>query len=101
VVGVGRAPEENLYVPTFSGRRAGPAVDASIEWRSERRHAETPVALTLAGERHDLEVVERWVEGPPVAGGPVVRCFVVRAGTGPAYLVRHDAAGAVAVLMMQ
>lgn len=88
-------------MPTFSGRRAGPAVDASVEWRCERRHAETPVALTIAGARRDVQVVERWVEGPPVAGGPVVRCFVVRAATGPAYLVRQAAAGAVTVLMLQ
>jgi hypothetical protein len=100
-VALRRAREENRSVPTFSGRRAGPAVDASIEWRSERRHAETPVALTLAGERHDLEVVERWVEGPPVAGGPVVRCFVVRAAGGTAYVVRQDAAGTVTVSPVQ
>jgi hypothetical protein len=88
-------------MPTFSARRGGPAVEARVEWRCERRHAETPVALAIAGERHEVGVVERWVEGPVEAGGPLVRCFVVRVAWSAAYLVRHDSAGAVSVSLVQ
>jgi hypothetical protein len=83
------------------GRRAGVPVDASVEWRSERRHAETPIAVTLDGARAEVEVIDRWVEGPLVAGGLVVRCFVVRLATGACYLLRQDSAGAVTVARVQ
>ena len=84
-------------MPAFLGRRTGAPVDARVEWRSERRHAETPVAVTTGGNRHEVEVIERWVEGPSVAGGLVVRCFVVRAAAGASWLVRSASDGAVTV----
>jgi hypothetical protein len=85
----------------FRGRRAGVPVDVRVEWRSEHRHAETPIAVTVGGGRYDVEVTERWIEGPSVAGGLVVRCFVVRADTGVHYLLRQDSAGAITVALVQ
>lgn len=88
-------------MPTFRGRHAEAAVDARVEWRSERRHAETPVAVTIDGDRSEVVVVERWVEGPLVAGGQVVRCFVVRNAAGVSWQVRQDSSGAVTVALVQ
>ena len=88
-------------MPAFHGRRTGAPVDARVEWRSEHRHAETPVAVTADGDRHEVEVIERWVEGPAVAGGLVVHCFVVRAAAGASWLVRSDSGGAVTVASVQ
>ena len=88
-------------MPLFRGRHAEVTVDARVEWRSEWRHAETPIAVTTNGDRSEVEVVERWVEGPAVAGEPVVRCFVVCAAAGASWLVRHDSAGAVTVMRLQ
>jgi hypothetical protein len=88
-------------MPTFRGHHADVPLDARVEWRSERRHAETPVAVTIGGDRSEVEVVERWVEGPAVAGGPVVRCFVVRNAAGASWLVRQDSNGAVTVAPVQ
>ena len=88
-------------MPLIQGRRAGSRLDAVVEWRSERRHAETPVAVTIAAERSEVEVVERWVEGPRVAGEPVVRCFVVRDAAGRMLLVRQHSGGAVEVARVQ
>ena len=88
-------------MPAFRGRHAESPVDARVEWRSERRHAETPIALTIDHDRREVEVIERWVEGPAVAGEPVVRCFVVRDASGASWLVRHDSGGAITVARVQ
>ena len=88
-------------MPSFRDRHARGAVDARVEWRSERRHAETPTAVTIAGDRSEVEVVERWVEGPAVAGEPVVRCFVIRNAAGDSLLVRQDSGGGVTVVRLQ
>ena len=88
-------------MPAFRCRRAGQTVDARVEWRSERRHAETPVAVTIDGDRSEVMVVERWVEGPAVAGGPVVRCYVVRDAAGVSLIVRQDSGGGVTVVRLQ
>ena len=88
-------------MPAFQGRRAGSQVDARVEWRSERRHAETPVAVTIGDDRHEVEVIDRWVEGPAVAGTPVVRCFVVRDAAGASFLLRQETGGAVTVAPVQ
>jgi hypothetical protein len=88
-------------MPAFQGRRTGIPVDARVEWRSERHHAETPIALMIDDDRHEVEVIERWVEGPADAGGPVVRCFVVRGANGRSYVVRLDSAGSVTVATVQ
>jgi len=73
-------------------------VIARVEWRSERRRDEWPVALWVGGERLAVVVGERWVEGPAVAGAALVFCFVVHDGDGGAYLIRRDAASATTVL---
>lgn len=66
------------------------AVGARVLWRSEGRHAECPDALDWGGEILDLEVIERRLEGPPVAGGSVRRVFVVSDASGRTLRVTRE-----------
>jgi hypothetical protein len=80
-------------------RGATPMV-ARVEWRSESRWAELPVALVLGGERIEIAVAERWVEGPRVAGAETRRCFVVGDERGRRFRVRLSSAGRTTVELL-
>jgi hypothetical protein len=73
---------------------------AQVEWRSERRWAELPRALLVGGERLEIDIVDRWVEGPATAGRELVRCFVVADGAGVLYLIRHASSGHTVVMRL-
>lgn len=72
------------------------AVGACVEWRSEGRHAECPHTLTWGGESLTLDVLERRIEGPQVAGGTLKRVFVVSDAKGRTLRITRDE-GEVAV----
>jgi hypothetical protein len=83
----------------IGGRGATP-VAASVEWRSERRWAECPRALVVGGERVEVVVEERWVDGPATAGGETHRGYIVADRQGRSFRVRHGAGGATTVELL-
>jgi len=91
---------ENGRVSRRLRERGATAMVARVEWRSERRWAETPRALLIGGERVEVEVVDRWTEGPAEAGGETHRCFVVVDGSGRTFRVRHGSQGRTVVEML-
>jgi hypothetical protein len=80
-----------------TGHRDGVALVARVEWRSEHRWAERPLALVHGGERTGVEVVDRWVEGPASAGEELIRCFIVTDGRGMRYRIRLGTSGRTTV----
>lgn len=82
------------------GSRGATPVAASVEWRSERRWAEYPRALVVGGERVEVVVEERWVDGPVTAGGETRRGFVVADRRGRSYRVRQGDSGATTVELL-
>jgi hypothetical protein len=75
-------------------------VAAGVEWRSERRWAEYPLALVVAGERVEVVVEERWVDGPASAGGETYRGFIVADRQGRSFRVRHGSGGVTTVELL-
>jgi hypothetical protein len=73
------------------------AVVAQVEWRAERRGVDRPQALRWGGERLELVVHDEWVEGPEVAGAPVVRVFVVLDERGRELRIRASSDGRVTI----
>jgi hypothetical protein len=70
---------------------------ARVEWRSEHRKLQQPAALVCGGERSDLEVERSWVEGPAVAGGPLVRVFIASDAAGRRVRIRAATGGRTTV----
>ena len=64
---------------------------ATVEWRAEGRGRGRPAALLLGIERVPVAVLDAWVEGPAVAGQPVIRVFVLEDAAGRLFRVRDDA----------
>jgi hypothetical protein len=64
-----------------------------IEWRSERHARTLPRAVVLGGESLDVEVLEAWIEGPAVAGDPVVHVFMVLTADGRRLRLHADSRG--------
>ena len=58
------------------------AMIARVEWRSEHRGRERPVALRVGAERLELSVEDAWVEGPASAGAALSFVFVARDARG-------------------
>ncbi len=54
------------------------AMVARVEWRSERRGRDRPVALLMGSERLELTLEDAWVEGPSHAGAALGFVFVAR-----------------------
>ena len=65
-----------------------------IVWRSERHAADVPCSVRLGGALVQVEVVESWVEGPAVAGDPLVRVFAVLTADGRRLRLISDSLGA-------
>lgn len=63
------------------------ALLATVEWRSERRHAQRPVAILIGGERVEILDETHWVEGPAVAGEPIETVFEVDGANGHRYRI--------------
>jgi len=61
---------------------------ASVEWRSEYRGKERPVAITLGGLRVAVEVERTWIEGSTSAGQVSWRVFLVRDSEGRSFRIR-------------
>ncbi len=74
---------------------------ATVQWRSERRGSQWPVAVTCGGERSELVIEETWIEGPAAAGGPLVRGFVARDGRGRRLRIRVDEARAKVLVELE
>ncbi len=73
---------------------------ARVEWRSEGRWAERPVAVLLGGERVEVTVVDRWVDGPAIAGEEAHACFVVADEQGRTFRVRQSTGGRTTVELL-
>ena len=66
------------------------AVD--IECYDGYKAHERPTAFTFEGRRREVaEVIDRWYEGSPQAGGPALDYFKVRTGEGKVFLLRYNA----------
>ena len=63
--------------------RGGPwrRILAVVEWRSERKGQERPIALRRGRDRVFLQVERQWVEAGPEGGNPHRRVFLARAGS--------------------
>lgn len=90
-----------VFVSRKLGDRDATPLAARVEWRSEGRWAEYPVALWRGGERIEVEVEERWVEGPAAAGGETHRGFIVADRQGREFRVRHGSGGGTTVDVLQ
>ncbi|HPC82750.1 MAG TPA: hypothetical protein P5234_05910 [Thermoanaerobaculaceae bacterium] len=66
---------------------------ARIEWRSECKAVERPLAVLVGNERREVEEERHWVEGPLEAGAPLETVWVVVDGQGRRYRLRHRATG--------
>lgn len=53
---------------------------------------ERPTAFVFRGRRWEItEIIDRWYEGSPRAGGPSLDYFKVRTREGTVFLLRHNA----------
>ncbi len=82
------------------GDRGATSLVARVEWRSEGRWAEYPVALWLGGERIEIDVEDRWVDGPATAGGETCRGFLVGDRQGRRFRVRLRSGGRTTVELL-
>lgn len=62
---------------------------ARVEWRSERKAGQLPLAVIVGGECRPVDEEQHWVEGPPVAGGPIETVWIVTDDEGRRYRLRH------------
>jgi len=61
-----------------------------VEYYSGYKANERPVAFTYQGRRREVsEIVDRWYEGDPDSGRPVIDYFKVRTADGKTYLLRY------------
>ena len=65
----------------------------TVVWHAGHRGSERPAAVVLGGERLSVEVEDAWTTGPAVAGGALVRVFVVRDELGRRLRLSHESAG--------
>jgi hypothetical protein len=70
---------------------------AEVAWHAGHRGLERPAAVIVAGERLDVRVEESTAVGPPVAGLPAQRVFLVRDGAGRRWRITVDSGGRAAV----
>lgn len=66
---------------------------ARVEWRSERKAVQRPMAVLVGDERRAVDEEQHWVEGPQVAGGPLQTVWIVTDDEGRRYRLRHREAG--------
>ena len=64
-----------------------------VEAYAGSRADEEPRALVVDGVRREVEVVDRWREGPARPGDPAVDHVRVRGSDGAVHHLRCDAAG--------
>jgi hypothetical protein len=62
---------------------------ARVEWRSERKTGQFPLAIVVGAERRPVEEQQHWVEGPQVAGRPIETVWIVTDDEGRRYRLRH------------
>lgn len=62
---------------------------ARVEWRSERKAGQRPLAVIVGSERRPVEEERRWVEGPQTAGTPLETVWIVNDDEGRRYRLRY------------
>lgn len=65
----------------------------SVVWHAGHRGNERPAVVVIEGERLSVELEDAWTTGPAVAGGALVRVFVVRDERGRRLRISHESAG--------
>ena len=65
----------------------------TVVWHAGHRGNERPAVVVIEGERLCVELEDAWTMGPAVAGGALVRVFVVRDERGRRLRISYESAG--------
>jgi len=67
----------------------------TVVWHAGRCGNERPIVVVIEGERLSVELEDTWTTGPAIAGGALVRVFVVRDERGRQLRISHESAGGI------